>query len=123
MAYEVPGNMNGNHVANADLTGSQYLAVVVNSAGKIALAAGPAVDILGILQNKPNTDQPAQVMVDGISKAKAGAAIAIGAKVTANASGLLITAVATNKAVGFAVTAAGAANDVFSVQLKDLGTQ
>lgn len=121
MAYEVPGNLNGNHVANADLTGAQYTAVVVNASGKIAVV-GAGLSILGVLQNKPNTDQAAQVMVDGVSKFRAGAAVAIGAKVMADATGRAITATATNQGLGIALTAAAAANDVISVQLKDFGT-
>lgn len=122
MAYEVTGFKLGTLLANADLTASQYLFVVANSSSKVALA-GAGVDVLGVLNNDPNTNQSAEVVVNGVAKVRAGAAVAAGAKVMANASGQAITATATNKAVGVALAAAAAANEVIPVLLKDMGTQ
>lgn len=122
MAYEIPG-FSFTLPAAADLSASQYCAVTVNSSLQAALA-GAGVDIVGILQNKPTAaGTAATIVANGVSKAKAGAAITAGAKVMTNASGLVITATATNKGIGFALAAAGGANEVIPVLLKDLGTQ
>lgn len=106
-------------VAAADLSAKQFLAIKVDSNGQAAVAAAgdPAI---GVLQNNPLAGSPATVQLDGITKAKAGAAIAAGAPLMVNASGQFITATSTNYIVGFAREAA-ASGDIFAVILKSLG--
>jgi hypothetical protein len=120
VAYEIPG-FSFTLPANADLSTSQYLAAVCTSGN--AAVAGAGVDIVGIIQNKPTSGKATTLVTNGVSKARAGAAVSVGAKLMTNGSGQLITATATNKGVGFALSAASAANEVISVLLKDLGTQ
>lgn len=122
MAFEIPSFTLGTQKANADLSSSQYLAVVINSSGNVAVA-GAGADIAGILQNKPTAGHACDVCVDGVSKAVAGGSVTAGAKLMTNASGQLITATATNKAVGIALDSASGAGVVIPVLLKDLGTQ
>jgi hypothetical protein len=99
--------------AGADLTGKQFHAVVVNSSGNAASAGANAL-AAGILQNKPNTGQPATVCYDGVSKAAIGATVAAGAKLTTDAAGKLVTATTGQAVVGIAL-AGGAVNEIIPV--------
>lgn len=101
--------------AGADLSAKQFLAVVP-TAGKAAVA-GAGVKCLGVLQNKPTADQAATVVVHGITKAIAGAAITAGAQVEVNAQGEFIT-LNTGVSVGFALDAAAGDGSVFTLCLK-----
>lgn len=101
--------------AGADLTGKQFHAVVVNSSGAAASAGANAL-VAGMLQNKPNTGQPATIAYDGVSKAAIGATVAAGAKLTTDAAGKLVTATASQAVVGVAL-AGGATNDIIPVLL------
>lgn len=116
MAYEIPGFKLGTKVANADLRTSQFLAVVLNGSDKIAVS-GAGVAILGILNNKPNTDQVCEVIVDGVAKARVGAGVTVGDKLTPNGSGQLIEATPEDYVVGTALATAANANEIIPVQL------
>lgn len=110
-------------IAAADLSAGQYRGVKVTAAQSVNFVAGSTDKSIGILQNKPTSGQMATVMVDGVTKAEAGAAIAAGAVVMFNASGKVITATATNQGIGVALTAAGADQDLITVVLRYYGTQ
>src|SRR3989304_5881431 len=111
----MPGQAGGNLItlpASADLSASQFCAVKVDSNGQVALAQGNAAipdQIIGILQNKPAAaGRPAVIQTNGVSKAKAGGALAtIGVKVSSTAAGELVAAVTTDIIVGVLLTAAG----------------
>lgn len=135
MAYEDAGKQ-VSLLAAADLSAKQYHAVKVDGNGRVALAgAGEAA--IGILQNKPTAGQAATVMVSGISKMVAGAAINEGDLIAVGAAGKAKVAVAatTNTAdagaaqdplvgshvIGVAVTPAAGDGVVFSVLLLHLG--
>jgi hypothetical protein len=120
MAYDIPGFQLGTKVASVDLSSAQFLAVVVNSSGKIALA-GAGVAIAGILNNTPGADQACKVIVSGVSKTRVGAAVAEGDKLTPNGSGQLITATEGDAVVGTALGAASNANDIIPVLLQPQG--
>lgn len=121
MAYEIPG-FSFTLPAAADHSANQYLCAVANSSGNAALA-GAGVDITGVIQNKPTSGKATTIFsAPGISKVRAGAAVAIGAKIMSDASGRGITATATNQGLGIALTACSNANEVISVKLMDLGT-
>ena len=104
-----------NAVASADLSASQYCAVVDNSSGKAALAgAGLRAD--GILQDKPTAaDQACLVGIRGLSKAKAGAAFNAGVVLTPDASGKLVTAGTGDVPFATSREAAGADGDIVTV--------
>lgn len=99
--------------AGADLTGKQFCAVVANTSGA-AVAAGANALVVGILQNKPNSGQPATICYDGVSKAVAGATVAANAKLASDAAGKLITATTGQAVVGIAL-AGGAVNEIIPV--------
>jgi hypothetical protein len=121
MAYEgaqvnIPGLS-----ASADLSSHQWKFVVVGATG-VALntTAGGLVD--GVLQNDPAAaGREATVTMVGVTKCKASAAITKGAAVMSTAAGLAVTATATNYAVGRALEAATAANDIITVALYGAG--
>lgn len=80
-------------VAGADLRNSQFRAVAINASGLLVLATngGPVV---GILQNKPNLNEPATVRISGISKVVASGAFAAGVDLASDAVGKAKVAVA-----------------------------
>lgn len=101
--------------AAADLSALQYTAIEVSATGA-ASATDAAAPIIGILQNKPEAGQAAEVAVSGIAKAEAGAGgWTAGQKLTATTGGVLIaTTTDTNHYVGVAMAtvAAGDAGPV-----------
>ena len=108
--------------SSADLSASQFCAVGVDSSGEVALAQGntsPAGVVIGILQNKPSAQgRAALVQINGISKFKAGGALAtLGTKVTSTAAGEAVAYSTTDYLVGIQLEAAGADNDIISVLL------
>jgi len=90
---------------------SQYL--VVDALGVAETTAGAGG--IGILQNRPDINETAKVGIVGVSKAIAGAAIVAGVQVTNDASGKVVTATATDIPIGWALQAAGAADELLSV--------
>lgn len=109
-------------VASSDFSSSQYCAAVLDATGQWALA-GAGVNADGIMQDAPVIGRVGGVAVYGVSKAVAGAAVAAGAEVMANASGQLIAATAGNFGIGKAVTAASGVGILFSVLLRPGGKQ
>jgi len=101
------------------LAAAQFLFAVDDGAGNAAVNAvlgGPSV---GVIQNDPAANEATSLMVYGISKVVAGAAIASGALVSSDASGRAITqpGVAPNHQLGIAWEAATAAGQIISVLL------
>jgi len=121
--------------ATNDLTGKQFYLVDCDAATSTSsitnvitpTAAGQKV--LGVLQNKPAAGQEAQVMLLGISKVVAGAAVAAGDLVMSDNQGRAVTATpagafpATNFIVGRALNAAAAAGALISVVLQFNGKE
>ena len=109
-------------VASGDLSANQYRAVKLDANGRtVAVSTQGDVATLGVQQDKPSAlGQPSTVRISGITKAVAGAAIAVGARVTPNATGQMITGTTGNQVVGIALTAA-ASGDIFSVLLDSRG--
>jgi hypothetical protein len=120
MAYEIPGFTLGTLTAAADLSTKEHRFVAASGTG--VGVAGAGADILGVLNNKPVQGAACTIIVDGVAKVVAEGAIAYGAEVMVGAAGGAVTATATNQAVGIALAAAAAANEVIPILLKDLGT-
>lgn len=115
MAFEIPGKMIGTEVANEDLTTHQYKAVVFAEYG-VELAAADEASI-GILQNAPDVDQAAGVMVDGVSKIVAGAAFQAGDDLMVGTSGKLIKATSGKPIVAKALETCTADGDRVGAQI------
>lgn len=116
MAFEQPG-FSFTLVAAADLSASQFRACNVDATGKAALPAAGG-RIVGIIQNKPKIAESTTIMLMGISIVEAGAAIVAGADLQTEATGRMITAVATNQIAAIALEAASAAGVFIAVLLK-----
>lgn len=129
-AYEIPGFALGVLEANVDMSAEatwQFTAVSVVAASGSGLLGPSAVDrgsagdgCLGILQNNPLLGEAAEVMVSGVSKAKAGGTFVAGAKLMRDASGLMVLATTGNAIVALALQP-GVSGTVGSVLLKNLG--
>jgi hypothetical protein len=129
MSYEIPG-FTRSYEAAVDLSGS-YLKFVKKSGALIVACAAATDNVIGVLQNKPNepgvgvftgTENAAgTVMISGVTRVKAGAAIAAGVAATIDAQGRVVAAGAGNPVVGVTETAAANADEVVSLLLKPLG--
>ena len=102
---------------------AQYIIVKVSGATVILSGATVTEAPIGIVQNKPtSTTEPPSVRTIGVSKCVAGASVSVGDKITSDSTGRGITATAATGVslgiVGIARTAAGAADEVFSVKLE-----
>lgn len=119
MAQEENLHVIGSIGAAADLSASQFCFVKVTAAYTVNITTAATDFAIGVLQNKPNAaGQPAQIARDGISKIKAGAAVAAGDRLTSDATGRGITTVtAGNRYHAIALEAAGAANQLISAVL------
>jgi len=99
---------------------SPYRVVKFGTADGAVVQAAAATDLLvGIADSIGQSDagDTVDVICAGIGEATAGAAIARGARLTADSSGRVVTAVATNVVIGVAMAAATAAGDVIPVNI------
>lgn len=115
MAYNTISQMDfGQSVASEDLTGKLYfLGVQAGETVGVNTTAGGAANVV------IHTDSPSGIAVrtvfKGITKAVAGAAIAADADLASDATGKVVTAVTGDVVVGKAITAAGEANEVITI--------
>lgn len=73
--------------AGADLSGSQYKFVELGS-GLTCTVCNGATDLpIGVLQNKPTSGMPAEVMVIGMTKVQGDAGLSVGALIGTSADG------------------------------------
>ena len=122
MAFEIPG-FSYTLEASGDLSAQQFHCMAVNGNGQ-AVAATSGAQIAGVLQNDPEVQGEAATIVQtGITKAKAGAAVAQGAEVMSDADGEVITATSGNRVVGTALQAAAIADEIIAVLLLPGGGQ
>jgi hypothetical protein len=120
MSYEIPGQVIP-LPASADLSAAQFLFVAMSATG-IALA-GAGDYAVGVLQDKPDAlGRPGAVMVNGVTKVVAGAAVAVNAIVTSDAAGKAVTAGTTaDEGMGIALEAAANADEIIAVLLMPFG--
>lgn len=119
MAYEIPGFVLGILLAGDDLTGSQYCFVEGTAGDAVGLATA-AGQPLGTLNNAPAEGEVCEIVTSGVAKVKAGGAIDEYDKIEVGASGKAAT-LASGFAVGVALEAATADNQIISVRLGDYG--
>lgn len=135
MAYEIPG-FTRSYEAVVDLSASQFKFVKLTGAKIVGAVTAATDDAVGVLQNRPlepgvgvyqgGSNNAAAVMISGVSRVRAGAAVAAGVPVVIDAQGRVVAAAAgatanTQPVVGVTETAAGAADEIVSVLLKPLG--
>lgn len=74
--------------AGEDLSGKQFYFVEINTTTGKAEVCDAATDIpIGVLQNKPESGQTAEIMVLGVSKVSSDAALSIGNWIGPSADG------------------------------------
>jgi len=111
--------------AAEDLSDNQYHFIVLNASGKVRLLDSEDEVSIGILQNAPESGEPASVMIIGKSKCVANAALAIGKFVKPEYVGAADAGKADDAgtwwdtARGMVVESAGAEDDLCSVLLTD----
>ena len=106
--YRVPGLF-----AAADLTLLQFRYVSISAPEQVNVS-GAAESAIGVLQNKPNTDQAAEVVSAGVSNVVASASITAGADLATAANGKVAAATAGQNVVGKAIQAASNDNDIIA---------
>jgi len=108
--------------AAADLSSSQFKAVKLDSNGKAAAIAAATDLPIGILQNKPTAGQAAEVMVDGVTKWQADAALTPATVVGTSADGQADAKTAgtdtTEHACGIVLEGAAAAGNFATVLVR-----
>ncbi|MDE0651218.1 MAG: DUF2190 family protein [Gammaproteobacteria bacterium] len=122
-AFEVGNGLCLTFEAGEDLSAAQYHFVELNADGEIELCDAATDLPIGVLQDNPASGEYGNVMIMGVTKleverASAGSAvnegdmIGTGSNGRADSKGAFSTTIAnnTNRAVGRALTAAGAAN-------------
>jgi hypothetical protein len=119
VAYEQPG-FKFTLLAAADLRTHQYKFVDVDATGRAALGANGG-RVVGVVQNKPNTGESAELCHSGISKVIAGAAVTAGDELQSDATGRAVLATTTNQRIGVALQSAGAAGALIAVLLRTRG--
>jgi len=93
--------------ANADLSASQFLFVLLNTSGRVAVVASAGGDADGVLTNKPTVaGEAASVQIGGIAKVVAGGTITAGDKVQSDAAGKALTAASADHVLGRATISA-----------------
>lgn len=121
MAQFNPSSGERSFKAGADLSAKQYYIVKLDSTQNQVVVATAATDkLLGVLLNNPVSGQEARVhMNTGTVKVVAGAAIALGAYVTAGGAGKgAATTTDKDKCIGIALEAALADGDIIEVALQ-----
>jgi len=103
--------------ASGDLSASQFCLVALGTTG-VAKASAQGQRVDGVLYNEPAAlGRAAQVAVSGTARVKAGAVIALGAKVTTTAAGLAETASSGDYIIGVAREAATASGDIIALEI------
>ena len=98
-------------IAAADLSAKQFFGVILDSAGKAALA-GTAGQVIGILQNKPTSGQAAIVAISGVSKAAAGGTCTMGKPISADSAGKFVDSSTGQRAIGRAMETGAAGRTI-----------
>jgi hypothetical protein len=104
--------------AGGNLSSDQYKFGTIASDAQVDLTASAGGEAHGVIYNAPSAaGEACQLAIAGRVKVTAGAAVAAGAKVQSDASGLGITAASGDHVLGTALSAASASGDVFEVLL------
>jgi hypothetical protein len=104
--------------SGADLSAETNLYKFVKVSGESEVNVAGAADVaIGVLQNRPEQGEGADVVVAGRTQIVAGAAIADGNQVTCNASGQAIVATTGEPIFGIALTTVANAGEIVDVLL------
>lgn len=98
-----------------------HIAQASGGAINCGLATADTQVLLGVVQNVPLAGEHATICPLGRSKAIAGAAVTLGARITSNASGRAVAAGSGDAIIGYAIEAAAADGDVFEAFIAAIG--
>lgn len=131
--YEINVGQDFSFPASGDLSADQFLFVVLNSSGQLAVA-GANVEVLGVLQSTPNAaGRGGEVRCFGVSKVLCGGTFNPGDLIASDASGKAVKFTAASVSagtpeplagshvVGIALTAGAAGGELASVLLTHAG--
>jgi hypothetical protein len=108
----------GNAKAENDLSTFRYCFVELSGADQVDLCDATTDVVFGVLQDKPQANEAADVVISGITKCRAGATITAGNEISTTTSGNATGAGSTSgtRIVGQAITAA-ASGGYFALRL------
>lgn len=100
--------------AEADLKDWQFKLVKITGDRQVNKADGSEGEmLLGVLKNKPDADEQAEVQVMGVTQIEAGASVTAGNKVRSDGDGVIQPcAAAKDHAVGMALAGGGSGEQV-----------
>ncbi len=98
-----------------DLTGKEYYAAKRTTGGLNLCGAGDTCD--GVISEGKPAGLSSSIKTGNQVKAIAGAAVAVGAKVTPNASAKFVTATSGTEVFGTAISAASGADVLFTIEI------
>ena len=110
------GSQTDTVLSDVDLRDKEFFALkrTANGGGTLCVA-GDHCD--GVISEGKAAGLHTSIKTGNQVKAIAGAAVAVGAKVTPNADGKFITATAGTEVFGTAISIANAANDLFTIDI------
>jgi hypothetical protein len=120
MAVEGPQPTKWSFPAGADLSAAanQYKFVEVDSSGNVTVCNAATDRPVGVLQNRPKSGEAAEVVIAGITKLQADAALTIGTLIGTSADGQAdaktLGDAGTEFVVGMALSASGAAAEIIT---------
>ncbi|RWB66567.1 hypothetical protein [Mesorhizobium sp.] len=110
---------NRSYPAGADLSGTQFRFVKLNTSGQVVACSAAGEGAIGVLQNAPDAvGKAATVAVGGQTKIRFSASINPGVAIATNASGDVQTAATGNKILGIVVENPGGANLIGSIEFQ-----
>lgn len=109
------GSQTDTVLSDVDLTDKEFYALKRTATGGTLCAAGDHCD--GVISEGKKAGLHSSIKTGNQVKAIAGAAVAIGAKVTPDGNAKFITATTGTEVFGTAISAANAANDLFTIDI------
>jgi predicted TIM-barrel enzyme len=109
------GSQTDTVLSDIDLRDKEFYALKRTATGGTLCVAGDHCD--GVISEGKNVGLHSSIKTGNQVKAIAGAAVAVGAKVTPDANGKFITATAGTEVFGTAISIANAANDLFTIDV------
>lgn len=126
MAYQMTSDgIVATFAASGDLSGNQFCLVKLDANGRVEVTAATTDLPIGVLQNKPDAlGKSASVLLAGVTKLKASAAIPLPNTIGCAAAGKAATQTgnSANPVIGHALTAAGADGEIFTASVNCLNT-
>jgi hypothetical protein len=119
MAFEIQSSKSIN--AGVDLRTKQYTFVRLDNTGRLA-SAGAGASAIGVLQDKPNLNDPGAVCGPGdITKIVCGGNIPAGADIMSDANGAAVVATSGSYILGANLYGAGVAGAVITMRFQPRG--